>query len=560
MAVQEASTRKTVVLARDFVGPLGTVLAGLILVLLAEIGLVLIATHGHFVYALEAGYTHLALAQHIAQGHYGLFPGEAAAPSSSILFPFLLAALSPLGMGTMLPLAINILATLAIGVFGVLLARQCAIPLSSVPPFSLFLTTAVLAIALDLPGLAITGLEHSIHIAMTVAYLLGLVRFVVSGRCDWWWIACIIVQPLIRFEAAGMLVADALIFVAFRKYGYALAMVAIGVLFVGGYSYFLHSLGLPLLPGSVLTRSDWSNAAVVSHSGPFTIATAIFKNLYTNLNSFGAAQMLGGVALGIAWLAGSSIAPSRRPLGQSNQIKLATLAFMIFVTAAQLLGGKIGSVPPRYEGYVLALNLYGLAIIYREKVSDWCTHASLLRVSGTCVAFLLIFAGYATQFVFVPTRARDEFRGPFQLHRFVTEFYRAAVATDQLGYVNYDNRSYVLDLSGIASDAARKARAENSSLQWMDTLLARHNIGLALIDTAHGSSVPSQWIDVAELVPSGEVPGEETHRFIFFARRASDVDAVVCALNHFAPTLPSTVRLLRIGPAAADVSSCGGGM
>ena len=139
-------------------------------------------------------------------------------------------------------------------------------------------------------------------------------------------------------------------------------------------------------------------------------------------------------------------------------------------------------------------------------------------------------------------------------------FYRAAVATDQLGYVNYDNRSYVLDLSGIASDAARKARAENSSLQWMDTLLARHNIGLALIDTAHGSSVPSQWIDVAELVPSGEVPGEETHRFIFFARRASDVDAVVCALNHFAPTLPSTVRLLRIGPAAADVSSCGGGM
>jgi len=61
-----------------------------------------------------------------------------------------------------------------------------------------------------LPGLAITGLEHSLHIAMTVVYLVGLVRFVTNRRCDWWWIICIIVQPLIRFEAAGMIVAAAI--------------------------------------------------------------------------------------------------------------------------------------------------------------------------------------------------------------------------------------------------------------------------------------------------------------------------------------------------------------
>jgi len=550
MVAEQVTTSGKWALSRDFVRPLAVILAGLATVLAAEVALVLIATRGHFVYALEAGYTHLALAQHIAQGQYGLFPGEAAAPSSSILFPFLLAALSGLGLGTFLPLAINVSATLAIGIFATFLARECAIPISRIPSLSLFILTAVIAIALDLPGLAITGLEHSLHIAMTVVYLVGLVRFVTNRRCDWWWIICIIVQPLIRFEAAGMIVADALIFLAFRKYGYALAMVAIGIALLSGYSIFLHSLGLPLLPGSVLNRSDWSNAMVVSHSGALSIATTLFKNLYDNLNSFGAAQMLAGVALGIGWL-GSSTALSLRPLPRFDQIRLATLCFMAFVTVAQLAGGKIGWVPPRYEGYVLALNLCGLAVIYRDRVSTWCMRTTWRPVSAFSAAMLFIFAGYVSQFVFIPSQSRAEYQGPFQLHRFVADFYGASVATNQLGYVNFDNPSYVLDLSGISSGDARKARAQSSSAEWMDALLASHNIGLALIDTAHDTVVPSGWIDVAELIPAGEFSGVASHRFIFFARGYANVAAIISALDRFAPTLPAPIRLVRGGPALA---------
>jgi len=73
------------------------------LLLAVEIVIVLMAAHGHLVYPLEAAYTHLALAEQISVGHYGLVAGEAAAPSSSILYPFLLAALRPFGLGVMLP-------------------------------------------------------------------------------------------------------------------------------------------------------------------------------------------------------------------------------------------------------------------------------------------------------------------------------------------------------------------------------------------------------------------------------------------------------------------------
>lgn len=527
--------------------PLFAVLAGLTTVLAVEILCVLVATHGHFVYGLEAAYTHLALAQQIARGHYGLVPDEASAPSSSILFPFLLAGLKFLGLGTLLPLAINVAATLATGVFAVRIAETEGIPLGAIPWPRLLLITIAVAIALDLPGLAITGLEHSLHVAMTLVYLLGLIRFVDRRRCDWWWIACIIIQPIIRFEAAGMLVADALIFAVFRRYRYALAMLLIGTFLVGGYSLFLHLLGLPLLPSSVLSRSDWSSAAVASHNSALTVVIAILRNLFVNLNSFGAAQMLGAIALGIVWLAETVHRVARTHPAKRDRVKLVTLGFMAFVTVAQLVGGKIGWTPPRYEAYVLALNLCGIAVIFQDQVIAWCRHATWLRVLSFCTVLLLIFAGYATQFLAIPELARKEYEGPYQLHRFVAEFYRAPVAVNQIGYINLDSPSYVLDLSGLSSEAARRARARERTSEWMDGLLARHGVGLAIIDTANDVSVPAEWIAVAELrLGSGHSDGSGAgQRYIIYARRPRDIASAQKALDRFAPTLPRDVQLVR---------------
>ena len=325
------------------------VLGGIAMILGLELAGILAATGGHMVYSLEALYTHLALAGQVAQGHYGLVPGEAAAPSSSILYPFLLAALSPLGLGSILPAVINIAATIAAGVFALCLATECGIPLHRVAPARLFLLAAAVTLALNLAGLALTGLEHSLHVACTVAYLLGLLRFVRRGRCDWWWFVCIIVQPLIRFEAAGMLVADALIFVSFRRYGYALAMVLIGMALVGGYCLFLHALGLPLLPSSVLARSDWSNAAIGTHRGLVTVVIEILRNFQNNIDMFGASQILGGVAVACLWLGSHPVAGLWR-VGKRDQAKLMTIAFMTFVSFGPAGGGQARLVTAALRG------------------------------------------------------------------------------------------------------------------------------------------------------------------------------------------------------------------
>ncbi|MBN2327748.1 MAG: hypothetical protein JXR73_11395 [Candidatus Omnitrophica bacterium] len=78
---------------RFFVYPY-LITAGCIIGFLAQI---LVMNHGVFCYTLDDAYIHLALSENIIHGHYGINPGECSSPSSSILWPFLLApwALTP---------------------------------------------------------------------------------------------------------------------------------------------------------------------------------------------------------------------------------------------------------------------------------------------------------------------------------------------------------------------------------------------------------------------------------------------------------------------------------
>ncbi|MEL6611591.1 MAG: hypothetical protein AAFQ53_05825, partial [Bacteroidota bacterium] len=52
---------------------------------------VLTVTDGDFVYPLDDPYIHLAVAENLTQGHYGLNLAEPSSPASSVVWPGLLA-------------------------------------------------------------------------------------------------------------------------------------------------------------------------------------------------------------------------------------------------------------------------------------------------------------------------------------------------------------------------------------------------------------------------------------------------------------------------------------
>ena len=77
-----------------------------------ELTAILATNSGRFIYTLDDPYIHLALAENIAKGHYGINLNEFSAPSSSILWPFILAPFSFFKHFEAIPLLINFLASI----------------------------------------------------------------------------------------------------------------------------------------------------------------------------------------------------------------------------------------------------------------------------------------------------------------------------------------------------------------------------------------------------------------------------------------------------------------
>ena len=130
--------------------------------------------HGAFTYSLDDPYIHLALSDQIRHGNYGINAGHHAAPSSSILFPFLLTAASGTPLHPYLPLLFNLFALfLTIEIIRRLLSH---LNLAQDRAGTALVSAGVILTIffLNVIGIAFTGLEHSLHVASVAAVIYGL--------------------------------------------------------------------------------------------------------------------------------------------------------------------------------------------------------------------------------------------------------------------------------------------------------------------------------------------------------------------------------------------------
>jgi hypothetical protein len=211
--------------------------------------------NGTFLYTLDDPYIHLALSDQIRHGNYGLYPGTHAAPSSSILFPFLLATASGTPLHPYFPLLINVCAIFLTAE----IMRRFLLHLNlGTDTFAVVAQAAALylmALCFNLIGVVFTGLEHSLHIATVAAIVYGLALFLDRGRMPAWLPFAIVLCPLIRYEGLALSVGALLILALRGRIAAALTSLAAIVLLLGSFSLFLVKLGLPPLPSSILSKS-----------------------------------------------------------------------------------------------------------------------------------------------------------------------------------------------------------------------------------------------------------------------------------------------------------------
>lgn len=508
------STKRTLSL------PLVSVAATLAAFALIEL-VALFSTGGAFEYPLDDVYIHLAMAEEIARGGYGINPGEYASAASSPLYPFLLVPFAGTEAQRMLPLIWNTLAlvlsawlwgrTLVLAGYAGMARAWPGLALAALGPLSV-----------NFYGLAYTGMEHTLHLAACLATLYGLVRFVTEGRLGAMLFLGVFLSPAFRLEGLALALSAAGIVTVVGRWREGIVLGVLALLPAVAFAGFLTSLGLDVLPNSVTAKLALPGTEA---SG---IAARFLATMLLNLS-----ELPGWIILGLSLL--SMVAA---PMLGSGKLPLRLFGYAIGLSGIAHMGlGLVGWLN-RYEIYIIAVLVLGLAVLLGLAGSA----ARGRRGIAVVFALLAILAG-EHYLVTATQTGRWAALGitlqQQQMARFAQDFWKKPVAVNDLGRVAWGNDNYVLDLWGLASDEARAARLTGDDPRWAGTLAARRDVGLAMVyENWIGEHVGENWVALGEMtlvIPRAVLGGWTV---TFYATDTSLVPEVTEKLRAFVPTLP----------------------
>jgi hypothetical protein len=473
-----------------------------LVVLAAPIALSLKSNYGHFVYTLDDPYIHLALSENIAHGHYGINQNEFTAPSSSVLWPFLLVPFSVLASGYLAPLFLNTIFAL-FTVF--LLCRFYG-------QGGLLLAIASIFV-FNLAGLVLTGMEHSLQLLLVTVIALGTSGFMENRRISPWLAIALVVAPLVRYECLAVSLPVLFFLFAAGQKKKASLLFAVTVVLLGAFSLFLIHLGLNPMPASVNAKS-----AVVSGSGS---VVSILGNFANSIKSFrGMVQLLLLVPFVFVFFS------SKR----SRIEKLLAGA----VTASVVLHLVIGRSGwfHRYGVYIWAFSILMTFQLYRD-------FASRHRVS--VVLLLLLFsADYLSGYIRIAGASRNIYQQQYQMRRFVHQWLEEPVAVNDLGLVSMGYDEYVLDLWGLATPAALEGAFDP---MWVDSAARANSVNTAIVYRDEISGI-QHWTHVARMEIAPPLVVCVSGGVDFLAAPWTSPDSLRAELYDFSSSLPDGIELV----------------
>ncbi len=480
------------------------------------------ATAGHLSFTVDDSHIHLRLAQQIANGTYGINPGEAAAPSSSPLWPFLLAPFGRQSWLPWVPLVVNVVCTV---VLAVVVHRIIHLGWRAWDRSGWLSAGAALLVVLATGAipLAFTGMEHSLHALVALAVVLGVFQRSELGRAPRWLWPALAVLPLIRYEGLLLVLVMVVTLALLGEARRAAASAAAGLAGLVCFALLLTALGLPPVPTSVLTKAAgrgdlswpqfvWDNlAAVATQTGNAAVAPLIAVAL---------ALML---CLLIMHLGGRSLTDG---------------AVLISAAALLVLAYQLGTDPltRRYVACALVLGstvAVGVALPrLRQLGSRWIWMPAGLLLVAILVFGAARFRGVLTG---VPFAGQSIHAQQYQMHRFVEEL-GLPVAVNDLGHVSYDSSNEVLDLIGLADEQVRQLRSSGGS-DWLAPLLAERGVDVAVIYSEwFEGEIPSDW-ELVGRIRTVEGGAPAFHEVDIWAS-PSATDRARTALGRFVPSDP----------------------
>ncbi len=495
------------------------------LYLAVVLGLLFAIVHrddGVFTYTLDDPYIHLALAENLAHGHYGINAGEASSPSSSIVWPFLLAPTGRMAWGQYVPLGLNVLfCGMAAWLIG-LMVDGWNWRRGRVGWLGRFAFAVALMLVANLAGLTFVGMEHGLQVLIAVVCAAGMVEAFAGRPIPVWCLCAAALGPMVRYEDFALVAAVVLVLIGQGRRGAAMRLAGASVVGPVGFSLFLVSRGLPALPTSVLVKG---RAYSLSGGGEMKVLRA----MYWGPNV--------GTVREYAWWALFSVVVLLVVLAvrEKQRVRRAVLCGALLAGGLQLAIGQFNWFH-RYEVYAVAFTVLVASTALAETTRLW---------RGVIVAGLLAVGfPYAQALWQTPDAASNVYQQQYQMHRFVADFYRKPVAVNDLGWVSYRRPAgvRVLDLWGLASPEA--SRQPHKDAGWLDMMTETHGTGLAMIyPTWYEEGAPDEWSPLATMCITSPRTSVAEPCVVFYTTEVGDKAALTTEMAAFARTLPASVKI-----------------
>lgn len=506
-------------------------------------------TDGLLVYSLDDTYIHMALSKNLAlYGVWGVTPYEWSSTSSSPLWTLLLAGTYLVfGVRDWLPLALNLLAAA-----GVLVAAHRMMRRVELARGYAFVFLLLLVAVLPLPTLILLGMEHTLHVLVTLLVFDRATRlFVPEGRVKWLgrdsliMLGLVVLLVMARFESlllAGVLFG---MFFVTRRPTYGALVMAVAALPVAVYAAISVTHGGMLLPNSVHIKGTATIAAAGGWAG--VLAPRFIVGMLAGEWPV-AALMIGLLVMGLLRFR------SDTRLREADVFGMA-LAFTASLVHLLLLSRHHLGWDTRYKAYIVGMLIVGLAYLTRRVLPpaiQWTVLRQNAGLVATGVALGLVFMGvplwdyavYNQQFT--AHAPRDIYVQQIHMARFLDRYYTGSVvAANDIGAITYYATIRLIDVAALGNNELTRGLVTGTT-DWetyLNGLASTTDLEIALV-------YPHRILD---MVPTGWVEAGTWHYaqasvvnpdVVFYGASEERARILRERLIAFQPELPDEITLI----------------
>lgn len=397
-------------------------------------------------YTLDDPYIHLELAKNIFNGNYGINTHEFSSPSSSIIWPFILVPFNVFDWYIYAPLILNTV------FLGLTIAFLLNYVFNDIEPYLIrILIVTSIAFSLNLYGLVMTGMEHSLQVLCSSIIAFGLANRDFRRNNAPLFYFTLVIAPLVRYESLAITVPVLFYLISFSQ-DRKLAFFSGGMLVVliGMFSSFLFINSGFVFPSSVMIKQS-----AVADTQTMSVVTKIIGNILNLMKKY-----WWFIAIFAYFLIAARV----------DKKLIVTCAAITFLYLALGRHGWFG----RYEVFFVIFVCVLIMSIVREKLKP-------TKFAVVIVALLMpvAFSSLVRSTILTPLASSNIYNQQYLVSQLVKNL-NEPIAVNDLGLISLNSNKTVVDLWGLGNLDAMAAKA-NNDLRYIDHLMSKNDARFAVI-------------------------------------------------------------------------------